>query len=108
MSEFQHSFSQKNKIFKYIIIIIIDILILIRTISNLNAFFTSHSLSKREIVNAIKRMKNGKAAGADNIPAEIFKTDPYISLHTRNGIAITGQGMTQHTHYNRHAATSVF
>ena len=77
MSEFQHSFSQKNKIFKYIIIIIIDILILIRTISNLNAFFTSHSLSKREIVNAIKRMKNGKAAGADNIPAEVLKTDPY-------------------------------
>ena len=23
-------------------------------------------------------------------------------------IAITGQNMTQHTHYNRHAATSVF
>jgi len=26
------------------------------------------SPSKREIVNAIKAMKNGKAAGADNIP----------------------------------------
>jgi hypothetical protein len=29
------------------------------------------SPSKTEIVNAIKAMKNGKAAGADNIPAEI-------------------------------------
>jgi hypothetical protein len=35
--------------------------------------------SKREIVNVIKAMKNGKAAGADNIPAEVLKTDPYIS-----------------------------
>jgi len=33
--------------------------------------------SKREIVNAIKAM-NGKAAGADNIPAEVLKADPYI------------------------------
>ena len=37
--------------------------------------------SKREIVNAIKAMKNGKAAGADNIPAEVLKADPYISAH---------------------------
>jgi hypothetical protein len=29
-------------------------------------------------------------------------------LLCRSGIAITGQDMTQHTHYNRHAATSVF
>ena len=29
--------------------------------------------SKREIVNAIKAMKNGKAAGANNIPAEVLK-----------------------------------
>jgi len=35
--------------------------------------------SKREIVNAIKAMKNRKAAGADNIPAEVLKADPYIS-----------------------------
>ena len=35
--------------------------------------------SKREIVDAIKAMKNGKAAGADNIPAEVLKVDPYIS-----------------------------
>ena len=34
--------------------------------------------SKREIVNAIKAMKNGKAAGADNIPAEVLKADPYM------------------------------
>jgi len=37
------------------------------------------SPSKREIVNAIKAMKNGKAAGADNIPTEVLKLDPYIS-----------------------------
>jgi len=35
--------------------------------------------SKREIVNAIKAMKNGKAAGADNIPAEVLKVDSYMS-----------------------------
>ena len=34
---------------------------------------------KREILNAIKAKKNGKAAIADNVPAEVFKTDPYIS-----------------------------
>jgi len=34
---------------------------------------------KRETVNAIKAMKNGKAAGADNIPAEVLKSDTYIS-----------------------------
>jgi len=34
--------------------------------------------SKREIVIAIKPMKNGKAAGADNIPAEVLKADPYF------------------------------
>jgi len=34
--------------------------------------------SKREIVNAIKAMKNGKAAGVDNIPAEVLKADSYI------------------------------
>jgi len=37
------------------------------------------SPSKREIFNAIKAMKNGKATGADNIPAEVLKADPYIS-----------------------------
>ena len=35
--------------------------------------------SKREIVNAIKATKNGKAAGADNIPAEVLKVDSYTS-----------------------------
>ena len=33
--------------------------------------------SNREIVEAIKIMKNGKAAGSDIIPAEVLKTDPY-------------------------------
>jgi len=37
------------------------------------------SPSKREIVNAIKATKKEKAAGADNIPAEVLKADPYIS-----------------------------
>jgi hypothetical protein len=35
--------------------------------------------SKRGTVNAIKAMKNGKAAVADNIPAEVLKADPYMS-----------------------------
>jgi hypothetical protein len=35
--------------------------------------------SKREIVNAIKAMMNGKAAGADNIPAQVLISDLYIS-----------------------------
>ena len=42
------------------------------------------SPSKREIVNAIKAMKNGKAAGADNIPAEVLKvrySTPIISRY---------------------------
>jgi len=34
--------------------------------------------SKREIVNAIKAMKNGKAAGANNIPAEVLKAGSYM------------------------------
>jgi len=34
---------------------------------------------KRETVNAVKAMKNRKAAGADNIPAEVLKANPYIS-----------------------------
>ena len=33
--------------------------------------------SKGEIFNAIKTMKNEKAAGADNIPPEVLKADPY-------------------------------
>jgi len=35
--------------------------------------------SKKEIVNVIKTMKNGKASGTDNIPAEVLKTGPHIS-----------------------------
>jgi hypothetical protein len=35
--------------------------------------------SKREIVDAIKTAKNGKAAGTDNIPAEVLKVDPYAT-----------------------------
>jgi hypothetical protein len=31
--------------------------------------------SKRGIVDAIKAMKNGKAAGPDHIPAEVLKAD---------------------------------
>jgi len=38
------------------------------------------SPSKREIFNAIKALKNGKAAGADNIPAEVLKADPYTRM----------------------------
>ena len=31
--------------------------------------------SRREISSAIRKMKDGKAAGTDNIPAEVFKAD---------------------------------
>jgi hypothetical protein len=31
--------------------------------------------SKREVIYAIKLIKNGKAAGSDNIPAELLKLD---------------------------------
>jgi hypothetical protein len=34
---------------------------------------------KREIVDAIKAMKNGKASGSDNILAEVVKADPYAT-----------------------------
>ena len=36
-------------------------------------------LSKEEIINAIKAMKNNKAPGPDNLKAELFKTDPTIA-----------------------------
>ena len=35
--------------------------------------------SKREIVDAVKTAKNGKAAGSDNSPAEDLKADPYAT-----------------------------
>jgi hypothetical protein len=35
--------------------------------------------SKREIMEAIKAMKKGKAAGIDNIPAEILQVDRHLS-----------------------------
>jgi hypothetical protein len=35
--------------------------------------------SKREVVDAIKALKIGKAAGSDNIPAEVLKADPYAT-----------------------------
>jgi hypothetical protein len=35
--------------------------------------------SKREIIQAIKGMKNVKATGSDNIPAEILKVDPNVA-----------------------------
>jgi hypothetical protein len=35
--------------------------------------------SKREMVDAIKTARNGKAAGSDNIPAEVLKVDPYAT-----------------------------
>jgi hypothetical protein len=35
--------------------------------------------SKREIIEAIKAMKKGKASGIDNIPAEILQVDPHLS-----------------------------
>ena len=38
---------------------------------------TAPSLS--EIATAIKKLKNGKAAGSDNLPAELFKTRPEIA-----------------------------
>lgn len=33
-------------------------------------------ISKNEIKNAVKKLKNGKASGGDNIPPEILKVDP--------------------------------
>jgi len=38
---------------------------------------------------------------------ELFIYIPTTHTHTQNGIAITRQDRTQHTHYNRHAATSI-
>jgi len=35
--------------------------------------------SKRETVDAIKTMKNGKAEGSDNIPAEVLRADPHAT-----------------------------
>jgi enamine deaminase RidA (YjgF/YER057c/UK114 family) len=35
--------------------------------------------SKREIIEAIKAIKRGKAAGMDNIPATILQVDPHLS-----------------------------
>ena len=35
--------------------------------------------SKGEIVNAIKKLKSGKAAGLDNITSEALKADPYTA-----------------------------
>jgi hypothetical protein len=35
--------------------------------------------SKREILQAINKMKNGKTAGADRIPAEVLKAEPNVS-----------------------------
>jgi hypothetical protein len=37
------------------------------------------SPSKRKIIEAIKAMKRGKAAGMDNIPAKILQVDPHLS-----------------------------
>ena len=33
-------------------------------------------ISKKKIKNAVKKLKNGKASGGDNIPPEILKVDP--------------------------------
>jgi hypothetical protein len=33
-------------------------------------------------MSTIKAMKKGKAAGADNIPAEVLKAHPYTSMST--------------------------
>jgi hypothetical protein len=34
--------------------------------------------SKREILQAINKMKNGKTTGADRIPAEVLKVEPNV------------------------------
>ena len=36
-------------------------------------------LSKSEIVSATKSLPSGKAAGIDGIPAELYKSNPYIA-----------------------------
>jgi len=36
-------------------------------------------------------MKNGKAAGADNIPAEVLKVNPYISADNSHYFKIFGR-----------------
>ena len=41
--------------------------------------------------NRIKAMKNGKAAGADNIPAEVLKVNPYISADNSHYFKIFGR-----------------
>jgi hypothetical protein len=38
--------------------------------------------SKKVILQAINKMKNGKAAGADIIPAEVLKVEPIVSADT--------------------------
>lgn len=45
--------------------------------ANRHIHATAPSLS--EIATAIKKLKNGKAAGSDNLPAELFKTSPEIA-----------------------------
>jgi hypothetical protein len=40
---------------------------------------STRTTSKREILQAINRMKIGKAAGADRIPAEVLNVEPNIS-----------------------------
>jgi len=37
------------------------------------------------IFSALKAMKNGKAGGADNIPAEVLKVDTYTGCFTTLG-----------------------
>ena len=35
-----------------------------------------NTLSRKEVINALNKMNNGKACGADNIPAEVYKLVP--------------------------------
>jgi hypothetical protein len=41
--------------------------------------YTIKLILKREIIEAIKAVKKGKAAGIDNIPSEILQADPHLS-----------------------------
>lgn len=36
--------------------------------------------SKKEVTDAVKAMKNGKAAGVDSIPAEVLKADTSLTV----------------------------
>jgi hypothetical protein len=51
--------------------------------------------SKREIIEAIKAMMKGKAAGIDNIPAEILQVDPHLSAEMLYPLFLEGRKISQ-------------